>query len=386
MLMFTSCGWFFDDISGIEAVQIMFYASRAIQLAKETAGKDFEAGFEDILQKAPTNLREFSNSRAVYETLVKSNTVDLNRVAVHFAISSLFTQRPDKETDIYCYSAKTEIYDRQDAGIQVLVVGRAAVKSAVVLEEYTVDFAVLHRGDPYINAAAKGCMSDDLFSAVRHDLKSAFKKGDVNEVMRLMNVAFGGNSYSLWHLFKDEQRHILYELLQTTWLEIEASFRHLYEHNYAIMQAMRGMNMPLPKALAAPAEFILNEDLCKMIRDEQTNLEQLQALADEATRLSLQLDNATIQFEAGRKIDRLMTRLAETPEDVGLLEHIEATIKIMLTILTELDLQSAQNVFFGISKMTFPRMRDKAKSGDQPARKWIEQFGNLAHYLGVIVQ
>ncbi|MFH1372139.1 MAG: DUF3536 domain-containing protein [Planctomycetota bacterium] len=386
MLMFTSCGWFFDDIGGIESVQIMQYASRAIQLAKELSEKDFEGGFEDILQKASSNLREFSNGRAVYETLVKSNTVDLNRVAVHYAISSLFVERPEKETHIYCYSAEKEIYDRYEAGIQGLVLGRANVRSNIVLEEYTIDFAVLYRGDPYINAAARGAMSDDLFSAMQRDLKNAFQKGDVNEVMRLMNVAFGGNNYSLWHLFKDEQRHILYELLQTTWLEIEASFRHLYEHNYAIMQAMRGMNMPLPKALAAPAEFILNEDLCKVICDEPTNLDRLKALADEAARLSLKLDNATIQYEAGRKIDRLMVKLADSPENIELLEHIEATIKILLTILTELDLQSAQNVFFEIGKKTLPQMRDKAKAGDQPAQKWIEQFSNIAHYLGVIIQ
>ena len=81
-----------------------------------------------------------------------------------------------------------------------------------------------------------------------------------------------------------------------------------------------------------------------------------------------------------------MTKLADSPEEVGLLEHIEATIKIMLTILTELDLQTAQNVFFGISRKTYPRMREKAQSGDPAAQKWIEHFSNLAHYLGVIVQ
>jgi hypothetical protein len=268
----------------------------------------------------------------------------------------------------------------------VLVIGRANVKSEIVLEEYTIDFAVLYRGDPYIAAAAKGRMSDDLLGAVQRDLKAAFLKGDANEVMRLMNVVFGGNNYSLWHLFKDEQRRILYLLLQTTWLEIEASFRHIYEHNYAIMQAMRGMNMPLPKALAAPAEFIINEDLCKLIRDEQTNLDSLQVLADEASRFSLQLDKATIQYEAGRKIDRLMSALDESPTSIDLLEHIEATIKILLTIVTELDLHKPQNIFFEISKKTLPQMRQKAQAGDKPAQKWLEHFSDLAQYLGVIIQ
>jgi hypothetical protein len=386
MLMFTSCGWFFDDISGIEALQIMHYASRAIQLAKETSRKDFEPDFEIILEKAPTNLREYVNGRAVYEALVKSASVDLNRVAVHFAISSIFTEYPKEEASIFCYSARTEVYDRQEAGIQVLATGRATVTSAIVLEEYTVDFAVLYRGDPYIVAAATGRMPEGLFSSIQQDMKNAFRKGDLTEVMRLMNITFGGKSYSLWHLFKDEQRRILYELLETTWLEIEASFRHIYEHNYAIMQAMRGMNMPLPKALSTPAEFILNEDLCKTIQNEPINLDKLQILAEEATRLSLQLDKPTIQYEADKKINLLMTQFADSPADVGLLETAETTFKILLTVVTELNIQKAQNIFFDISKKTYPDMVNKAQAGDQAAQKWAQHFRNLGQYLGVTVQ
>jgi len=386
MLMFTSCGWYFDDICGIETVQIMHYASRAIQLAKEISKKDFEPDFEIILEKAPTNLREYVNGRAVYETLVKSASVDLNRVGVHFAISSLFTEYPKEEASIFCYSARTEVYDRQEAGIQVLATGRTTVKSAIVLEEYTLDFAVLYRGDPYIVASATGRMPEGLFSSIQRDMKNAFRKGDLTEVMRLMNITFGGKSYSLWHLFKDEQRRILYELLETTWLEIEASFRHIYEHNYAIMQAMRGMNMPLPKALSTPAEFILNEDLCKTIQNEPINLDKLQILAEEATRLSLQLDKPTIQYEADKKINLLMTQFTEKPADVGLLETAETTFKILLTVVTELNIQKAQNIFFDISKKTYPDMVNKAQAGDQAAQKWVEHFRNLGQYLGVMVQ
>jgi len=153
------------------------------------------------------------------------------------------------------------------------------------------------------------------------------------------------------------------------------------------MQAMRGMNIPLPKALAAPSEFILNEALCKIIRDDRGEyanpLEHLQILADEAARFSLQLDNATIQFEASRKINRLMTRLKESPEDSKLLETIEATVKILLSIATELNLQTAQNVFFDISKKTYPEMNSKALAGDLASQKWVEHFTKLARYLGV---
>jgi alpha-amylase/alpha-mannosidase (GH57 family) len=386
LLMFTSCGWFFDDISGIETVQIMQYAARAIQLAKEIDQKDFEPGFEDILQKATTNVREFANGKEAYQALIKSNSIDLNRVGVHFAISSIFTEYPKEEVDIYCYSANAEMYERIDAGIQILATGRITVQSRIVLEKYTVDFAVLYLGDHNLISAAVGQMPDKTFISMKENIQKAFRKGDTIEVMRLMNVAFAGNHYSLLSLFRDEQRRILYELLGTTWKEIEASFRHIYEHNYTIMQVMRSMNIPLPKALATPAEFIINNDLCEVIRDDNSNLDRLQILANEATALSLQLDKQTLQFEVSRKINRLMKRLEDSPADVNLLETIEETFKILLTIVSEFNLQMAQNVFFAISKQTYSEMVKKAGLGDQTAKHWLEHFDSLAHYIGVTVQ
>ena len=52
MLMYTSCGWFFDEISGIETTQILQYAARVIQLAKETLGQDWEGPFIKMLEEA----------------------------------------------------------------------------------------------------------------------------------------------------------------------------------------------------------------------------------------------------------------------------------------------------------------------------------------------
>jgi alpha-amylase/alpha-mannosidase (GH57 family) len=385
MLMYTSCGWFFDDISGIEAVQIMQYAARAIQLAKEVDNKDFEPGFKEILQKAPTNVKDFGNGKDVYDVLVKPANVDLNRVGAHLALSSIFEDYSD-EKDIYCYRTEVETYDRVDAGIQVLATGRATIRSNIVLESHDVDFAVLHLGDHNLICAVNARSADKDFSKMREDLKNAFSKGDTTEVMRVMNIFFKGNNYSLWHLFKDQQRRILYELLETTWQEIEASFRHIYEHNYTIMQIMRGMHIPLPKALSGPAEFILNQDLCRVMRCDEVDVERLRKLADEAAKLSLQLDTATLRFEASRKINALMGRLEDSPDDAELLEKISAVLAVLLSIIPELDLQFAQNVLFGISRERYPAMIQKLNSGEELAKRWCGHFKTLANYLGVKIE
>jgi len=384
MLMYTSCGWFFDDISGLETVQIMQYAARAIQLAKEIDNKDSEPGFKDIIEKAPTNIKNYNSGKDVYDALVKTTNIDLNRVGAHLAASSIFEEYQSQK-DIYCYSTQIEIYDRIDAGIQVLATGRATVQSNIVLEKHTMDFAVLHLGDHNLICAANARSPDEAFYKMKEDLKAAFSKGDITEVMRVMNISFKGNDYSLWHLFKDQQRRILYELLETTWQEIEASFRHIYEHNYTIMQIMRGLHIPLPKALSAPAEFIFNHDLCRIIQRDQVDAVQLKTLVDEATKLSLQLDATTLKFEASRKINSLMNRFESSSDDIKLLETITTTLGILLGVIPELDLQTAQNVLFGISKEKYPAMIQKADSEDGVAKRWCEHFKNLANYLGVVV-
>jgi alpha-amylase/alpha-mannosidase (GH57 family) len=72
MLMFNSCGWFWDEISRIETVQIMRYAARAIQLARQTTSVDLESEFLRIIEAAPSNNPQLRNGAQVYQMLVKS--------------------------------------------------------------------------------------------------------------------------------------------------------------------------------------------------------------------------------------------------------------------------------------------------------------------------
>src|SRR5882724_4693989 len=66
-LMYTSCGWFFDDISSLETVKIIEYAARAIQLARDVAGVDLEPQFVADLEQAPGNKTRFADGGKVYE-------------------------------------------------------------------------------------------------------------------------------------------------------------------------------------------------------------------------------------------------------------------------------------------------------------------------------
>jgi alpha-amylase/alpha-mannosidase (GH57 family) len=384
MLMFTSCGWFFDDISGIEGVQVMKYASRAMQLAREISDMDLESRYKEILQDAPSNKPRIKNGAHAYETYVQPAAIDLDRVGAHYAVSSLFEEY-QASRHIYCYAALSETFERFEAGIQSLVMGRTRLHSDVTFEEHFVDFAALHLGGHNLYGGVAERMDDDAFVAMSSQIRSAFSRSDISSVIRLMNQYFGTHNYSLWHLFKDEQRRIVTQILQASLREIEASFRHIHEHNYPLMQAMKEIRMPLPRELAMPAEFIISGDFIEELEKDDFDVGRLQTLADEVKKWSFHLSRATVGFAVAQKINSLMKKLYEAPEELPLLEKVEVILRILRGLPQDINFWQAQNMCFSLRKLCYDHMKDAADKGFPDARKWIDEFNKIAEYLEVKV-
>jgi alpha-amylase/alpha-mannosidase (GH57 family) len=384
MLMYTSCGWFFDDINGIETIQVMQYAARAMQLAKEVGGPEMEGQFQKMLEAANSNLPEIKDGAATYEMFVKRASVDLHRVGAHFAVSSIFEEYPE-EAEIFCYTVSTENHERLEAGMQTMVTGRANLRSNIVLEEYQVDFAAIHLGDQNIIAGVSGRMKEETWKKTSFDVKAAFLRGDSAEVMRLMNCSFEGSSYTLWHLFRDEQRKVLNKLLESTWEEIEDSFRHIYTRNYTVIQAMRGMNMLLPPALAVPTEFVLNRDIINEIQNVRPNFQKIERLLSEIRRLSLQPDKVGLGLEVSKRAAELVAMITTEPENAKVLSYAERTTRALGGLLEEADLQEAENRFFPLVIETYPKMCEKARGGDKEATRWVQTFRAMALLLRMYV-
>ena len=385
MLMFSSDGWFFDTITGIEAIQVLEYAARAMQLYHEIAKIDILDDFKAIIVNAPASGTNINNGRDVYVKYVEPVRIDLNRVAAHLALSSVFLESVDEEQEIYCYTVDMRDYKDGRAGIQKLATGKLHIRSNIVMENYDVDFATLYLGSHNLFTTITSPMPEEDFLQIRKDLDTKFYEGRLNEVMRQINLKFGGTNYTIWHLFKDEQRRLVYDLLSDTWEETERSFRHIYEQNYSIMLMLRNMNMNLPKALSAPAEFIINQDLCREIEAEEINIDRLKELTDEAERLSLQLDKATLKFEASAKINNSFEMFEQARDDLELLQTIASALKILKSIVPDMDLQLAQNLLFTIAKEKYPEMKEKAATKDEKAAKWVELFEHVSEHLGIVI-
>jgi len=79
LLMYTSCGWFFNDISGIETIQILKYAARAIDLMDQLGLPQARARFLEILSEAKSNRAEMGSGADIYLQFVERASPNLKQ-------------------------------------------------------------------------------------------------------------------------------------------------------------------------------------------------------------------------------------------------------------------------------------------------------------------
>ncbi len=382
MLMYTSCGWFFDEVSGIEATQIIQYASRAIQLANEIVNIDLEEDFRRYLERAPSNIVDIKNAAVVYDRYVKTTKVDLLRVGAHYAISSLFENYP-QETDVYCYRVKNKFYEDQEIGKQKIGFGKAHVCSRITGEENIISFCVLHLGDHNLNGGVRMHTGEKSFEVMCGEIKEAFLRGDIPEVIHLTRKHFGANNYSLWHLFKYEQKKFFDIIFYSGLQEIEMYHRNIYKEFYPSMRARQDLKISLPKVLENTLEFVLNRDLLELLEEEKVDVKRLKETVEEFLRWGFKRDVKTLNFVVSRRIHVFMKAFLLQPEDLELLKLIDDFLKVLRCLALDLDVGKAQNIYFMMGKRLYKEKQRKSERGNIEAKQWIDHFDHLGDFLQV---
>jgi alpha-amylase/alpha-mannosidase (GH57 family) len=385
MLMYTSCGWFFDELSGIETVQVIQYAARAVQLAQELFGDSIEASFLEILERAKSNIPAHRDGRWIYDHMARPAMVDLTKVAAHYAVSSLFEEY-SRESSIYSYSVELADYQIFEVGRYKLAIGQAVVTHKFIPESARLDFGVLHLGDHNLDADVRLHLGSEAYQKMVEELSEAFAHLEFPDVIRVMDQHFPDSSYSLRSLFKDEQRKVLGQILESTLAGAEAVYRQQYDANYSLMRFLIDLGNPIPKALHGAAEFIVNADLRASLTQDQLDLERIKGLVQEASLCHLNLDDEGLSLLVRQTIETMMERFAEAPEEDDILGQLVEAADLAHHMPFEVDLWKVQNLYFRLLKHVYPQLIKVAQRGDIAAREWTEQFNALGQRLSVKVE
>jgi len=353
-LMYTSCGWFFDEISGIETVQIIAYAGRVLQLAAKLfgpAGAALEAEFLAILSRARSNVPEIGDGAEVYRRYVTDARVDLEHVGAHYAISSIFRNYPDRG-ELFCFDLHRQSYEVFTSGRGRVALGRAEVRSRITEEREDICFAVLHLGDQNLSAAVKRYDADssdpEAWLQFTEAARVSIGRANLPELIRLIDRFFGSTLYSLTSLFSDEQHRILKSILNQTLSEVEGSLMRIYEEHATLLHFLAESGVSAPPALAVAASFAINASLRKALESETYDASEVARLLRRAQIDGVTLDAPLLAFTADKRMKRAMVRLesaAAVTQSIAVLNETLAIAESLATLPMEVNLWQAQNIW-----------------------------------------
>lgn len=349
MLMYTSCGWFFNEISGIETIQIMKYAARAIQLASEFSNKDLETEFLEILSEAKSNIPEYGSGKNIWNNQVKPSITNHKQIAALWAVSALYKDL-EKETELYCYNIICKNMKKTIKGKANLLTGHIEIKSKITLETFDVMFALLQHSDGEFHCAVRNFSDDEEYMKIVKNLIYTFLDLPRTEIIRLLDEYFGREYYTLKDIFTEDRREILKELLKNKTDRFQNVYRDIYNEGKGSVLKFKNLGLEVPPAYKLAAQYTLSQDFNKIFK--QKNCLEQKDLIQEACDINNEAKSldVTIDKKEGKKLlsDTIFKLTKEFTDnyDYNVINHILEIFRYCEILEIEPDISIAQNVYF----------------------------------------
>jgi len=373
LLMYTSCGWFFDEVTGPETVQVLEYAARAVQLGQQLFGGDPEQEFLRRLEAVRSNLSEFGNGREIYERFIRPAMLDLPGVAAHYAISSFFEGYRESDS-IYSYHADLGELRLAENGRLKLASGAVRITSRITRAQFDFNFAVLHSGGHNLRAGVSPESSG--FSRFVLAASDCLSRAESSEATKLLEQYFGGDVYSLKSLFHDERGRIVTKLVDASLADVDKLYGEVYEHNTALIGFLRELGMPLPSILRVSSEFVLSNEIRRALGADGMQLDRVRQLLQTAHRCGIDID-ACVKPAFHARLDEMMERWARTPLSIETITPLEPLVSLMRLPALEPDLWRAQNIFYERAQAITALSREALEP------EWLREFQKLSQALGM---
>jgi alpha-amylase/alpha-mannosidase (GH57 family) len=362
LFMYTSCGWFFEELSRPEGTQILRYAARALELAGDVAGVQLEKGFLKRLGSAPSNVDLFKHGGEVYRQLVQTAQISFKQVAAHYAITSLFNSQNSSlsahQKRIYCYTVNEIDYKLQRMGALTLAVGNLQLVSEITWESENLVFAVLHLGGWDFHCCIQLFTGRRDYSQSKEKLFTSLQQASAAQTILAMTQVFGSEAFNLQNLFAEERHRIMRLLSQETLTRLDQLYTQAYRDNYGVLMAFHRDELAVPQELQVAAEIALGyrcmttlRSLEQDITEPQTcwnHIVELEAIATEAKHLRCRLNIPEGKQMLEQLILRLLWRLLHDTNgsfttDIQCLERL---INVSYQLNIGISLHQSQELYF----------------------------------------
>lgn len=349
MLMYTSCGWFFSEISGIETTQIMKYAARAMQLAQNFSKKDLEKHFLELLSEAKSNFSEFGTGKDIFEKFVKPSIVTIKQIASLWAVSSLYQEFEDEE-DVYCYKIKKHSYKKIQKGTAKFIIGHIEIQSKITLQKSNVMFALVQYSGGDFHCTIKEFSDENEYINIQKDLFRIFLLNPLTEIIRALDEYFGREYFTLKDIFIEERRKILQVMLKGKMQKFAQAYQEMYTEGKSSIYHMQSLGLSIPDEFKISAGYALSKQFNDLINSSSGFLDNniIQQAVDinfEVKKIGIEIDKTPTNKTFSQKISQNISRLAQSLE----FQQAEATLELFDNIEKlelKVDIAEAQNIYF----------------------------------------
>ena len=320
MLMYTSCGWFFNDISGIETVQVLKYAARVLDLLEELGLPSPEPLFLEALAEGESNVPKQGNGADIFRDQVKPYMVSAPRMAAHLALFDLAVdgvRPPSGDAGGYHYEAQ---HEKRKHGRIALSCGKVKLRSVSTEREYEVQFAAMNLGGADFYCAAGPLRDPEFHEKACAELWPHFKTASLPVLLRLLVEGFGPHEFGLEHILPDLRARVSEVVFRGLVRRFEEEYAFLYQDNRRTLEILQSAGFKLPDELRAAAEFTLGRRLEEEIlsQGKSRNPEAYKKaieIADEAERQGLSVARPTSARVFGEMITEAARTAAKAPDE-----------------------------------------------------------------------
>jgi alpha-amylase/alpha-mannosidase (GH57 family) len=384
MLMYTSCGWFFADISGIETLQTIKYAARAMQLGQLFASEQLEEPFLNILERGVSNIPAAGNGRTIYNQRVKPAVVDFPKVANQWVISWLKDRERQCPRSVYHFRAEPLEMEERTQGSMLLAAGRLKLTSGIIFKTESLAFFTAFLGSYLYRTQVQHNPDPQAFQSLKTELFQALEQTP-EDLIPLMARRLGEYYYSFHDLFQEEKLGTFHDLLGQNMEDAVAEIAGNFESSRPLLKAMAHEGLPLPRLYRALGEITLNRRLVELLRKLEPEPNRLPTSEDiievvqDAELMGLQLESGEGAQILGRILQWHLQHL-ESKFTTEMATRLRQFLAFIGRIPITLELTEAQNFLFALMKDRFPAIAARA-AADPKAAALARQLVDLMEAL-----
>ncbi len=352
LLMFTSCGWFFNDISGIETVQLLMYAARAIELAGDG---EIESELVTVLEKAESNIAGVGTGADLYRNAKLGTAVTVpSMVAQHAVFSHLFGESAGKE--IF-----GRFFEPQDVHTEELDGGTVRIGSVLVTCPYTLErqnsiYALLIEDETGYRCFVGEPRGEGDFMRLRALCRDARERGSLQWLSGAVGEHVPGSLHRPVDLFPEDRERVLRALAARKLESLEERYRALYLETRDLIRMLNESSIDIASPLLVPAQAALTRMLLDEIEGwdrslDPDSLSGIRNVVTEASYYGIPIDKRTatdsftelLIYAIGGISDKL---------DVESIDAILAFTSFVADIEISLNEGAIQNVLYPILEST----------------------------------